>query len=136
MDALTTFEGNPFTKPEYAEIAGMCGAVALDSSSSTEQELAHLTSAICSQATACGVSTRNACAYRVEASLGTHLEKVLGALNSNARSELSRCISHASCGDVAENITGCLEPIMDRLMYTHAVASNADGASPAPLAKY
>jgi len=136
MDALQNFDGNPFTKPEYGELAGVCGAVALDRSSSTGEELAHLTSTICARANACGISRPGSCELKVESTLGTHLDRVLGALNSKAKGELRRCISHSGCGDIGDNITACLEPIMDRLLYSSAVASNTAPAPAGPLASY
>jgi hypothetical protein len=113
---LDGFEGSPLT-PEYAARASACGAQAFDRRDADAAEVTKLSSAICAHASTCGAMARAECLPKVEASLGPHLARVVGALHAGARTELASCIEHARCGDVADDVTRCLDPMMDRLFY-------------------
>ncbi len=127
MRVLDGFGGSPFSE-EYANRAGLCGSEAIERSSADARDVDRLALAICVHADACGAAPP-ACRLRVETAMGPQLTRVVGALNRPARRELARCITRTSCGEIADDVTGCLEPLMDRLLYSSGVEAS-DPATP------
>ena len=116
MAALQKFEGDPFT-PEYAAEVTRCGRESLDATTMSMTELTPLVKVVCARAVACGTATELACYAAVDESLGPSLRRAVGAINPRGRAELRACLDSASCDAISEQITGCLSPIMDRLLW-------------------
>ncbi len=49
--------------------------------------------------------------------LGPHLERAIGAINSRGRSHLRACLKTVACDSIGAQVTSCLEPIMDDLLW-------------------
>jgi hypothetical protein len=49
--------------------------------------------------------------------LGPSLRRAIGAVNERGRTELRACLTSAACDETSEQITACLTPIMDRLLW-------------------
>lgn len=116
MAALQKFEGDPFT-PEYAAEVTRCGRESLDATTMSMTELTPLVKAVCARAVACGTATELECYASVDEALGPSLRRAVGAINPRGRAELRACLDSASCDAISEQITGCLSPIMDRLLW-------------------
>jgi hypothetical protein len=116
MIALQKFEGDPFT-PEYAAEVTRCGRESLDATTMTANDLAPFVKVICARAVACGTASEPECREAVEEHLGPNLRRAIGAINRRGRAELRACLDSAACDATSEQITGCLTPIMDRLLW-------------------
>jgi hypothetical protein len=116
LKALKQFKGDPFTA-EYAAEVSRCGAEALDAIVVTETDLAPFVAAICGRAATCGSVEYGECRESLEAGLGPHLERAIGAINRRGRSQLRACFKAATCEELPSQITACLEPIMDSLLW-------------------
>ncbi len=116
MAALQKFEGDPFT-PEYAAEVTRCGRESLDATTMSEGELAPFVKAVCTRAAACGTATEPECREAINETLGPNLRRAIGAINPRGRAELRACLDSAACDAMSEQITGCLTPIMDRLLW-------------------
>jgi hypothetical protein len=116
MVALQKFDGDPFT-PAYAAEVTRCGRESLESTTMTAIEIAPYVQVICARAEACGTSTAAACTAAVVEELGPSLRRAVGAVNERGRAELRACITSAACEETSEQITNCLTPIMDRLLW-------------------
>lgn len=114
--ALQRFQGDPFT-PEYAAEVSRCGAEALDRMEVTQNELAPFVSTICGRMTTCGQVEYGECRDNLQAGLGTHFERAIGAMNTKGRSQLRSCLKTVTCQDMASQITTCLEPLMEGLLW-------------------
>lgn len=115
-EALDRFEGDPFTS-EYAAEVSRCGAEAIDSVEASDAELTPFVAAICGRMSACGDASYAECRDSLEAGLGPHLERAVGAMNRKGRAAFRVCLSHLQCGDLGDQLVGCLEPIMDGLLW-------------------
>lgn len=114
--ALEKFEGDPFTS-EYAAEVSRCGAAALDAVSLGEAEIGPYVAAICSRMASCGESSYEDCREGLQEGLGPHLERALGAMNRRGRNAFQVCLKRMTCGDLGTQVVGCLEPIMDDLLW-------------------
>jgi hypothetical protein len=115
-EALDRFEGDPFTS-EYAAEVSRCGAEAIDSVEASNAELTPFVAAICGRMSACGDASYAECRDSLEAGLGPHLERAVGAMNGKGRAAFRVCLSRLQCGDLGNQLVGCLEPIMDGLLW-------------------
>jgi hypothetical protein len=116
LEALKTFNGDPFT-PEYAGMVSRCGAEAVDQMTVTESELAPYVATICGRMTTCGQADYGQCREQLSLHVGQHLERAIGAINSKGRAQLRACLKSVACEDITGQITGCLEPLMDGLLW-------------------
>ena len=116
MAALEKFAGDPFT-PEYAAEVTRCGRESLDATTMSESDLAPFVKTICARAVACGSATEADCRTGLVETLGPNLRRAIGAINPRGRAELRACLESAACDAMSEQITGCLTPIMDRLLW-------------------
>jgi hypothetical protein len=116
MAALKKFEGDPFT-PAYAAEVTRCGRESLDATTMTQGELTPFVTTICARAVACGTATEAECREALSEHLGPNLRRAIGAINERGRAELHACLDSAACDATSEQITGCLTPIMDRLLW-------------------
>jgi hypothetical protein len=116
MAALQKFEGDPFT-PEYAAEVTRCGRESLDATTMSDGELAPFVKTICARAVACGSATDGDCRLALVETLGPNLRRAIGAINPRGRGELRACLESAACDAMSDQITGCLTPIMDRLLW-------------------
>lgn len=116
MAALQKFQGDPFT-PAYAAEVTRCGHESLDGTTMLAAELTPFVKVICARAAACGTATVAECTDAVVEQLGPSLRRAIGAVNERGRVELRACFTSAACEETSEQITGCLTPIMDRLLW-------------------
>jgi hypothetical protein len=116
MAALQKFEGDPFTTAYAAEVT-RCGRESLDATTMSMTELAPFVNVVCARAVACGTATDLECHAAVDEALGPSLRRAVGAINPRGRAELRACLDSAACDAISEQITGCLTPIMDRLLW-------------------
>jgi hypothetical protein len=114
--ALDGFAGDPFTDA-YAQEVRRCGAEALEATALSEQELEPFTSALCRRAVACGTAEYAPCLADFDGSLGSKLRRAIGAINVESRARLRACLEASACEGVASQMSSCLEPIMDRLLW-------------------
>lgn len=116
MAALQKFEGDPFT-PEYAAEVTRCGRESLDATTMSANDLAPFVKVVCARAVACGTANELECRTALDETLGPSLRRAIGAINPRGRAELRACLDSAACDAMSEQITGCLTPIMDRLLW-------------------
>jgi hypothetical protein len=116
MAALQKFEGDPFT-PAYAAEVTRCGRDSLEAAAMRSAELTPFVQVICARAVACGTSSEIECTDAVVAQLGMSLRRAIGAVNERGRAELRACLASAACEETSAQITACLTPIMDRLLW-------------------
>ena len=116
MAALEKFEGDPFTT-EYAAEVTRCGRESLDATTISENDLAPFVAAACARAVACGSASEIDCRLGLAETLGSNLRRAIGAINPRGRAELRACLDSAACDATSEQISGCLTPIMDRLLW-------------------
>lgn len=114
--ALDRFEGDPFTI-EYAAEVSRCGAQALDSAADTAPDLVPYVAAICGRVVECEDVDFAECRETLEAGLGPQLRRAVGAMNDRGRTELRTCFAGMTCGDIGEQMTACIEPILDSLLW-------------------
>jgi hypothetical protein len=117
LRALERFDGDPFSDAYAAEV-GRCGTEAIEALTMSRVEIAPYVATICTRASTCGDVGVDECRSNLETKLGVPLGRAIGALNTRSRGELKACLKAASCQDVGAQIAGCLEPIMDRLLWT------------------
>ena len=94
-----------------------CGSEALDQMVVTQTELAPFLSTICGRMTSCGQADYSDCRQKLSESVGPHLERAIGAINSKGRGQLRACLKSSTCDDIAGQISACLEPLMDGLLW-------------------
>lgn len=114
--ALDRFEGDPFTI-EYAAEVSRCGAQALDSAADTAPDLVPYVAAVCGRVVECEEVDFAECRETLEAGLGPQLRRAVGAMNERGRMELRTCFAGMTCGDIGEQMTACIEPILDSLLW-------------------
>jgi hypothetical protein len=120
-EALDAFAGDPFTTA-YANAVSRCGTEALDAVEASPSELTPFVASICGRMSTCeskmpSSSTYAECRDSLESGLGPHLERAVGAMNPRGREELQVCLKQITCGDLGTQLAGCLEPIMDGLLW-------------------
>jgi hypothetical protein len=116
LRALQSFPGDPFTV-EYAAEVSRCGAAALDMSAASAADLAPYVAAICGRVAACEAINYAECRESLEQGLGPHLRRAVGAMNERGREQLRTCFGGVSCVEIGQQISACLEPIMDSLLW-------------------
>lgn len=116
MQALRRFDGDPFTAAYAAEVS-RCGSDAMTSTSLRAAELAPYTDVLCGRVAVCGQVDFETCRHGLQEGLGAQLGRAIGALNSRGRGQLRDCFSGVSCEELGPQITSCLEPIMDDLLW-------------------
>ncbi|KYF63255.1 hypothetical protein [Sorangium cellulosum] len=117
LAALRRFEGDPFT-PAYAEEVSRCGAEAMTATSLPRSDLAPYMAVLCGRLAGCGDLDYATCRQSLEDGLGPQLERAIGAMNSRGRQEVRACFGKLACGgDLGPQISACLEPIMDDLLW-------------------
>jgi hypothetical protein len=115
--ALQAFQGDPFTV-EYAAEVSRCGTQAIEMSEASGADLAPYIAAICGRVTSCEAGVDYAeCRRGLEEGLGPHLRRAVGAVNERGREQLRACFSAVTCEDVGGQITACLEPLLDSLLW-------------------
>jgi hypothetical protein len=115
--ALQSFQGDPFTV-EYAAEVSRCGSQAIEKSEASGADLAPYIAAICGRVTTCEADIDYAeCRQGLEEGLGPHLRRAVGAVNERGREQLRTCFSAVTCEDIGGQITACLEPLMDSLLW-------------------
>ncbi len=117
QQALDGFTGNPFTGA-YAAQVKRCGAEVIDSLALSTDDVAPYVTAICERASSCDGSAVADCRERVGGRLSVRLGRALGALNAESRASFQRCLKDAACEEAGEQVSGCLEPLLDRLFWT------------------
>lgn len=115
---LQTFAGSPFS-PEYALAVGRCGRDAFDASARNVKpaDIEQVVAAACDRAATCEALDGVACRAAVHEALGSRLERTVGALNETGRERLRACLRVSRCGDLGGQITGCVEPLLDELLW-------------------
>ena len=117
LAALRQFEGDPFT-PGYAEEVSRCGSEAMTATTLPRSDLAPFMAVLCGRLAGCGDLDYDTCRQSLEDGLGPQLERAIGAMNSRGRQEVRACFGKLACGgDLGPQISACLEPIMDDLLW-------------------
>jgi len=115
--ALDGFDGDPLTA-EYAGKVRRCGSDAIEASALSQAELERIVATICERAAACGGGTYADCRIAFDGHMETRLGRAVGAINAESRDKLRACLRVATCDEpTSDRIGGCLEPIMDRLLW-------------------
>ncbi len=117
QQALDGFEGDPFT-PGYAAAVKHCGSTVLESLALTPAQVEPYVATICERAVACNAMAPDDCRADVAVRMGKRLGRALGALNEESRLTVQQCLQTAECQDVGDQIAACLEPVLDRLLWT------------------
>jgi hypothetical protein len=115
-EALHTFKGDPFT-PEYSSMVSRCGAEALDSIVVTDAELSPFVTTICGRMSTCGQAEYGQCREKLSSGVGPHLQRATGAINAKGRAQLRACLKGVSCDDLTTQISACVEPMMEGLLW-------------------
>lgn len=116
LRALQRFQGDPFTA-EYAAEVSRCGVQAIEMSSVPAGDLAPFVAALCGRVTSCEDVDYAECRQTLEAGLGEHLTRAVGSMNQRGRAQLRTCLGAVRCEDIGRQITACIEPIMDNLLW-------------------
>lgn len=115
--ALEGFPGDPFTA-EYAAEVKRCGTKVLQDLALSASDLEPYVALACQRGQGCAASDPAECRAELSAKLGAKLGRAVGALNAESRIALRQCLQAAGCQDGETRLTGCLEPILDRLLWT------------------
>jgi len=115
--ALDGFKGDPFTGAYAAEVK-RCGATVIDALSLSPEDVAPYVATLCERSSKCGGPTVAECREEMSGRLGQRMGRALGALNTESRAEFQRCLKDAACDEAGEQVSGCLEPLLDRLFWT------------------
>ncbi|AUX25943.1 hypothetical protein SOCEGT47_064960 [Sorangium cellulosum] len=117
LAALQRFEGDPFT-PEYAAEVSRCGSEAMTATTLPHADLAPFMAVLCGRVAGCGDVDYDTCRQSLEDGLGPQLERAIGAMNSRGRQQVRACFGKLACGgEIGLQISACLEPIMDDLLW-------------------
>lgn len=115
--ALTAFTGDPISA-EYAAEVRRCGSEALDALALGPAALEPFLEAICRRAQTCDGAPYDDCRAGLAPPVAARLGRAIGALGDASRARLLTCIGASECSDtMGERLTGCLEPIMERLLW-------------------
>lgn len=115
--ALASFDGDPISA-EYAAEVRRCGSLALDAVALEPSALDPYLVAICRRAESCDGAPYDECRAGLAPIVTARLGRAIGALDESSRARLLSCIGDAACTDsMGERLTGCLEPIMERLLW-------------------
>lgn len=116
LRALQQFQGDPFTA-EYAAEVSRCGVQAIEMSTAPVSDLAPFVAALCGRVASCEEIDYAECRQTLEAGLGEPLTRAVGAMNHLGRAQLRTCLGAVRCEDIGDQITACIEPIMDNLLW-------------------
>ncbi|WP_437810362.1 hypothetical protein [Sorangium sp. So ce1078] len=117
LAALRRFDGDPFTAA-YAEEVSRCGSEAMTATTLPRSDLAPFMAVLCGRLAGCGDLDYDTCRHSLEDGLGPQLERAIGAMNNRGRQEVRACFGKLACGgDLGPQISACLEPIMDDLLW-------------------
>ncbi|WP_437575725.1 hypothetical protein [Sorangium sp. So ce887] len=117
LAALRRFEGDPFTAA-YAQEVSRCGSEAMTATTLPRSDLAPFMAVLCGRLAGCGDLDYDTCRQSLEEGLGPQLERAIGAMNSRGRQEVRACFGKLACGgEFGPQISACLEPIMDDLLW-------------------
>ncbi len=117
QEALDGFTGDPFTDA-YAAQVKRCGTTTLEAMALPAAEVEPYLVTICERVASCGGATADECRSSIAERVGPRLARALGAINAESRMSLRACLQTAACEDVTNQIAGCLEPILDHLLWT------------------
>ena len=115
--ALQQFTGDPFTEA-YASEVKQCGATVVEAMALPTTDVEPYVTLACQRASTCGQATIEGCRSEVTERLGKRLGRALGAVNAESRIALRQCLQTAACKAVDDQISDCLDPILDRLLWT------------------
>jgi hypothetical protein len=116
-EALASFPGDPFTA-EYAMEVKRCGTDVIESLSLDAAKVEPYVSLVCQRQASCGASDPASCHAELTSRFGKKLGRAVGIINEDSRAELRRCLQNAACQEAGDQIGGCLEPILERLLWT------------------
>jgi hypothetical protein len=116
LHALRQFEGNPFTNEHALEVS-RCGAIAIEQSTASPTEIAPVVATICGRLVQCEDVDYAECRQGVVRGLGDEFRKAIGAMNQRGRAELRACLGKASCEELTTQISACIQPIMESLLW-------------------
>ena len=116
LAALRRVQGDPFTPAHAAEVS-RCGAEAIQGMQVSKSELEPFVSTICTQVSSCGEIGMMECSTGLREQFGPDLERAVGAINSRGRTELKACLKGVPCRGAGGHIAGCLEPLMENLIW-------------------
>lgn len=95
-----------------------CGSEALDAVALGPAALEPFLEAICRRAQTCDGAPYDDCRAGLAPPVAARLGRAIGALEDASRARLLTCIGASECSDtMGERLTGCLEPIMERLLW-------------------
>jgi hypothetical protein len=116
--ALDGFEGDPFTDAYAAEVK-RCGSAALLALALPVDEVGSYVAVVCDRASACGhtAAKDGDCRSELSAKLGKRLGLAVGALSPESRITFRHCLQTTVCQPMEEQISTCLEPMLDRLLW-------------------
>jgi hypothetical protein len=114
--ALEGFAGDPFTDAYAAEVK-RCGTIALEAAALSPAEVTPYVSVMCQRAVSCGRAEPGDCLTEVSVQLGPRLGRALGALNEPSRLALRRCLRTVECESPEEQLSTCIDPMLDHLLW-------------------
>jgi hypothetical protein len=117
QQALDGFSGDPFTEV-YAAQVKRCGSTVLEAMALPAGEVEPYVVTLCERVASCGGAAVEECRSDVGGRMGQRLGRALGAINAESRIALRQCLQTAACQEVTEQVAGCLEPILDHLLWT------------------
>jgi hypothetical protein len=116
LRALNAFEGDPFTAA-YASEVSRCGVEALNAAAVTSDELEPFVDALCRRTVACGKESYAECRESFNTVAIMNLERAVGVMNRSGRAELRACLHASSCEALSSQMSTCLDPILDKLLW-------------------
>jgi hypothetical protein len=115
--ALDGYTGDPLGDG-YADAVRRCGVEAIDAVTLGGADLEPFVEVLCQRVSACGGSGQTDCRATLRARASERLGRAIGSINAASRARLRRCLEVASCDqDLSEWVGGCIDPIMDRLLW-------------------
>jgi hypothetical protein len=115
--ALDDFGGDPFTDAYAAEVK-RCGAAALEAMALDVGEVEPYVALACRRAATCGKGDVAECQADLMSRFGHRLCLAIGALNAPSRISVRRCLQTAACGSAEDDLSTCLDPMLDKLLWT------------------
>jgi hypothetical protein len=115
--ALDDFRGDPFTDAYAAEVK-RCGTAALETTALDPDEVEPYLALACQRAAACGNGSLAECQAELTSRLGHRLCLAIGALNGPSRIGVRHCLQNASCASGEDVLSSCLDPVLDKLLWT------------------
>jgi hypothetical protein len=115
--ALDTFSGDPFSDAYAAEVK-RCGVSTLDALALTPAELDPYVALVCERGSGRLLHDPSGCRTDVTVRLGHKMARALGSINTESRSSFRECIRASHTEDVEDRISECLDPILEKLLWT------------------